>query len=339
MKQSYKIIVYFLIIFILVLIAYSCKEIFNPLGDINETSLFTVEKGSGLKKISLDLKNSGYIDNQYMFIFYAYLTNNYNKIQAGEYLLSKGMNMYQMMHMLSTGETAKQKITIIEGWDLRDLADYFEDQGIASKDDFYNLTGIPMQTDNNIGLSNEILNTKPSDLSLEGYMFPDTYYFEKGVGIETIINEAVDNLNTKLSPEIRNEIQAQNKSIFEIMTMASLIEKEVKTMEDKQIVSGILWNRLERHMPLQVDATVLYATGKEGSKVYINDTKFDSRYNTYKYPGLPLGPICNPGLDSIKAAINPIESSNLYYLSAPDGKTYFSKTLEEHNANKARYLK
>jgi len=121
--------------------------------------------------------------------------------------------------------------------------------------------------------------------------------------------------------------------------MASMIEKEVKTIEDKKIVSGILWKRLNSGMGLQVDATVLYALKKENSKVYIKDTQFDSPYNTYKYQGLPLGPISNPGADSIIAAIYPTKTNYLYYLSAPDGKTIFSKTLEEHNYNKAKYLK
>ena len=121
--------------------------------------------------------------------------------------------------------------------------------------------------------------------------------------------------------------------------MASLIEKEVKTPEDKKIVSGILWKRLENSIPLQVDATISYITGKKGDSVSIEETKIDSPYNTYKYKGLPLGPISNPGLESIIASIYPENSDYWYYLSTPEGKTIFSKTLEEHNIAKAKYLK
>ena len=118
-----------------------------------------------------------------------------------------------------------------------------------------------------------------------------------------------------------------------------MLEEEVKTIEDKKIVSGILWKRLKIGMPLQVDATILYALGNEPRWLTYDDLKIDSFYNTYKYVGLPPGPIANPGLDSIMAAIYPQESGYWYYLSAPDGKTYFSQTLEEHNLKKVKYLK
>jgi UPF0755 protein len=121
--------------------------------------------------------------------------------------------------------------------------------------------------------------------------------------------------------------------------MASMIEKEVKTMEDKKIVSGILWKRMNSGMRLQVDATVLYAQNKEGLKVYTKDTQIDSPYNTYRNDGLPLGPISNPGIDSIIAAVYPTKTAYYYYLSAPDGKTIWAKTLEEHNNNRIKYLK
>lgn len=121
--------------------------------------------------------------------------------------------------------------------------------------------------------------------------------------------------------------------------MASLVEKEVKTLEDKKLVSGVLWKRLENGMPLQVDATISYITGKKNAKILIADTQIDSPYNTYKYRGLPLGPISNPGLDSIVAALYPQESSYWYYLSTPEGQTIFSRTLDEHNQARAKYLK
>jgi len=120
--------------------------------------------------------------------------------------------------------------------------------------------------------------------------------------------------------------------------MASLIEKEVKTKEDKEVVSGILWKRLKNNIPLQVDATITYLTGKKTTKIPLEDLQIDSLYNTYKYKGLPLGPICNPGLDSIKTAIYPKNSEYWYYLSTPEGATIFSKNLEEHNIAKAKYL-
>jgi UPF0755 protein len=147
------------------------------------------------------------------------------------------------------------------------------------------------------------------------------------------------NFDSKLTPDLKSEIKRQKKTIFEIITMASMIEKEVKTTEDKKIVSGILWKRMVSGMRLQVDATLLYAQGKETSKTYIKDTQFTSPYNTYRNDGLPLGPISNPGMDSILAAIYPTKTAYYYYLSTTEGKTIFSKTLEEHSYNKNKYLK
>jgi UPF0755 protein len=144
------------------------------------------------------------------------------------------------------------------------------------------------------------------------------------------------NFDQKLTPALMAEIKAQKKSIFSIVTMASLLEKEVKTQEDKKIVSGILWKRIAIGMPLQLDATINYITNKGDASVTIKDTKINSPYNTYKYYGLPKGPISNPGLDSISAAIYPTKTNYLYYLT--DGKTIFSETLEQH-IEAAKYLK
>jgi len=146
----------------------------------------------------------------------------------------------------------------------------------------------------------------------------------------------LSNFEKKLTQELKDEIQKQKKSVFDIITMAAMLEKEVRTLSDKKIVSGILWKRLEAGMPLQIDATINYITGKSDPGATIKDTKIDSPYNTYKYKGLPKGPISNPGMSSITAAIEPTDSPYWFYLS--DGATYFSKTLEEHNVNKAKYL-
>ncbi len=180
---------------------------------------------------------------------------------------------------------------------------------------------------------------KPKNLNLEGYIFPDTYEIRKEENLEEIIIKTLQNLDSKLTKDIREDIDQQKRTIFEIITMASMIEKEVRTLEDKKIVSGILWKRLENNMPLQVDATIFYITGKKGTAISIEELKIDSLYNTYKYMGLPLGPICNPGLESIISAVYPEASDFWFYLSTPEGETIFSKTLKEHNIAKAKYLK
>lgn len=326
-------------IFLLILIISLINSIFFASNKEIEAKSFTIEKGQAVKEIALNLKKDGLINDPYVFIFYAILSNKYRKIQAGEYLISSQMSTSRIITLFTKGETAKETLTIIEGWDLRDIAKYLKDKNIASEEDIYAITGVPAQEGQTIKLNYDFLFDKPSDLSVEGYLFPDTYYIDKTDNAESIINKMLANFNNKLTPELRAEIKKQNKTIFEIVTMASVIEKEVRTLEDKKIVSGILWKRMASGMRLQVDATILYAEDKVGLKIYTKDTQINSPYNTYRVDGLPLGPISNPGIDSIMAAIYPTKTSYYYYLSAPDGTTIFSRTLEEHNYNKNKYLK
>jgi UPF0755 protein len=184
----------------------------------------------------------------------------------------------------------------------------------------------------------EKLKIKLPGENLEGYLFPDTYYFPLDVSGEEVVRIMHENFEKKIAPYLK-EIEKSGKSLKDIIIMASLIEKEVKTKEEKELVSGILWKRLKAGIPLQVDATITYITGKKTTKIPLEDLKIDSPYNTYKYKGLPPAPICNPGLESILAALYPKESDYWYYLSKPDGKTLFFKDYEEFIVAKAKYLK
>ncbi len=281
--------------------------------------LFKITQGQGAKEIAFNLEKQDLIKNDLLFRFYTFLKRGAGKLRAGTYLLSSSMSIPQICKKIISGDALKDKITIIEGWNLRDIAWYFENKGM-------------FQAEELLELSESFKN------NLEGYLFPDTYLIDRDTTFEEIVRIMLDNFDKKLSPELREEIKRQDKSIFEVITMASLLEKEVKTFEDRQIVAGILWKRLRNNMPLQIDATITYITGKKTTKISRTETEIDSPYNTYKYLGLPLGPICNPGLDSIKAAVYSKESEFWYYLSSPDGETIFSKTLEQHNIAKAKYL-
>lgn len=280
-----------------------------------------IEKGEGTEEIASKLKEENLIKNRWLFWFYLFLKGNSNRLQAGEYLLSASQTIPEIVHKFVSGDVIKEKITIIEGWNLKDIGFYFENKGICQAEELYD------QAEELYGLRN-----------LEGYLFPDTYEIEHGDTLEEIVKKMLDNFDKKLTPELREEIGNQGKTISEIVTIASLLEKEVKTTADKKIVSGILWKRLKNDIPLQVDATITYITGKRTIKISKEDLEIDSSYNTYKYKGLPPGPICNPGMESILAAIYPTETDFWYYLSTPE-KTIFSKTLEEHNLAKQKYLR
>jgi UPF0755 protein len=294
--------------------------------------VFTINSGEVAKEISENLKDEKLINSNVTFLIKLYLENKQNEIQSGDYLLSPSMSVSQIIDIITNGKTSAKKLTIVEGWTLKDIAQEASKNSITSKQ-FYNITGIPAKNYSKTAekpkdFSKEFsfLADKPNWVGLEGYLYPDTYYLASGDDANIIVEKALKNFDGKLTPELRSEIKKQGKSIFEIVTIASIIEKEVKGTEDRKIVSGILQNRMKIGMALQVDATTLYGQ-PDGTKI---DNKADSPYNTYLNRGLPLGPICNPSLDSIKAAIYPTANNYLFYLSAKDGTTIFSKTFEEH---------
>jgi len=304
---------------------------------------FSIEKGESVDMIVKKLQEQKLISSGLIFKIYTMTHGLNRKLKAGDYILSSAMPIPEIAEKLVAGDVIKQKITIIEGWDLADIGSYLIKQNIASAKDILEMAGLSaegkLENGNDFSKEFDFLRDKPKTQSLEGYLFPDTYVITPGMNGEEVLGEILANFGQKLTDELKAEIAEQKKTIFEIVTMASLIEKEVKTPEDKKIVSGILWKRLKIGMPLQVDATIAYITGRNTTKILIQETKIDNPYNTYKYKGLPIGPISNPGLESIEAAIYPKASPYLFYLSTPDGKTIFSKNLKEHNAAKAKYLK
>jgi len=299
-----------------------------------ENKLFSIERGQNLFKIAENLEKEDLIKNKFLFDFYVLITGTQRKLQAGEYLVNPSMNITEIAKKIISGDIVKEEITIIEGWTLKDIGFYFENKGMFQAEELYD-----------------------ERADVEGYFFPDTYQIRRGVTLEEIINKVVNNFNKKLTEELRSEIERQRKTIFEIVTMASLLEKEVKTKEEKEIVSGIFWKRIKERMPLDSCATIAYIlrasekypegrilgggnwTFEEMRKEIAEGKEIDSPYNTYKYLGLPSGPICNPGLESIIATVYPKDSEYWYYLSTPEGETIFSKTLEEHNIAQAKYLK
>jgi len=280
--------------------------IFLPKEKNSVPEFFSVEKGQGLFEIGENLEKENLIKSKIFFAFYVILIGKQKNLQAGKYFLSSSMNIPEIAKKIISGDVAKIKVTIPEGSTVKEIEEKL---------------GIKLPGEN-----------------LEGYLFPDTYYFPVDVTGEEVVKIMRENFEKKISP-YKEGIEKSGKTLKEIIIMASLIEKEVKTKEEKELVSGILWKRLESGIPLQVDATITYITKKKTTKISLEDLQIDSSYNTYKYKGLPPGPICNPGLESILAALYPKDSDYWYYLSTPEGKTLFFKTLEEHNLAKAKYLK
>lgn len=298
----------------------------------HETITYTVEKGWGDDEIAKDLQKLGIIRSSYFFRFYVVVSFRHSELKAGKYSLSPRMSIYQVAKTISNGDVIKNMVVIPEGWDIRDISKYLETKEICQKDEFAKLAS------QDYSESFSFLKDKPKKMSLEGYLFPDTYQVSDSQTCKDMIHDMLANFEKKITDDIRAEIAKQKKTIFDTIIMASIVEKEVSSLEDKKIVAGIFYKRLEIGMPLQIDATINYITNKNDPGVAIKDTKIDSPYNTYMYRGLPKGPISNPGIDSILAALQPKKTSYLYYLSSRSGKTIFSKNWQEHIAARQLYL-
>jgi len=249
----------------------------------------------------------------------------------------------------------EETIQILEGWTNRDIAQYFEQQGKWLSEKFFEVAGFPQIDYRNHKESPalkdwsdefDFLDDKPKYYGLEGYLFPDTYRIYASSTVADVIEKMLENFDKKLTAKMRSDIKKQGKSIYEIIIMASIIEKEApldyqkEDNRDARIISGIFWNRLKVGLRLQSDATLTYIFGDNDPAHSRKDTAVDSLYNTYKYPGLPPGPICNPGILAIEAAINPIETDYYYFLT-PLGKdeVIYAHTNEEQSRNKAQYLR
>lgn len=302
-------------------------------GSVPET--IEIKEGEGVKEIGQTLENAQIVKSKYYFDYYIWKTGSKSKLQAGKYELKGSMTIPEIVQIFTMGEIVSNevKITFPEGISSKEMADILKQKGFDG-DGFMNTinSGLGVASDYNF------MKDKPAKASLEGFLFPDTYIFLKTAKPEEIVGRQLLNFDERLTAKMRDDIASRGKNIFQIVTMASILEKEVRTPEDMKIASGIFWDRISAGMPLQSDATIEYILNNKDLKHSIADTKIDNPYNTYMYKGLPPGPIDNPGMNSILAAIYPEKTDYNYFLTDPaTGKTIFSKTLEEHAANKAKY--
>jgi len=302
-------------------------------GNIERT--FEIEEGEGVKEISRKLENSQLIAGGLYFNYYVWKTESREKLQAGKYELRGSMTIPEIVQVFSLGEIVSNEVKIMfpEGTSARGMADILKQKGFDGGSFLKKInSGAEMTNDY------DFLNSKPQKANLEGFLFPDTYIFFKNAKVEDIVDRMLLNFDERLTPKMREDIKNQGKDIYQILTMASILEKEVKTAEDMKIVSGIFWDRIEVGQSLQSCATIAYVLGEEKKQYSLEDTRTPSPYNTYINRGLPPGPINNPGIKAISASIYPTETDYNYFLTDPaTGKTVFSRTLEEHAANKAKY--
>lgn len=331
---------------LVVLLGISFYAISVPASRDAEQKTFTILPKEGGARIAKNLQREGLISSPTLFKAYAFLSGKSDNIMAGQYKLSSGMSIKEILSNLTSGKAQADTniVRLKEGWTNEDIAKYLDENNIVSAKEF---NAALKKTSTSFLYFGE----KPKVKSLEGYLFPDTYFFAKNTSAEKIIQRLVDTLDLKLTAQIVSEIKAQDKTIYDILTLASIVEKEVgrnknvlsredvsNLQVEREIVAGIFYNRLAIGMALQSDATVTYITKKRNPQASIADTQIDSPYNTYKYKGLPPGPISNPSLSSILAVVRFRDTDYLYFLTKEDGTAVFAKTFEEHSRNKAEYL-
>jgi len=281
---------------------------------------FVINKGDGFNLIANRLKQSGFIKNETVFKINAYLLGLHSKLRAGTFNLSSNMNNADIIRLLTRGGSIDNWIQLLEGWRNEEIAAYLDENSFYSGKSFLFLTE-----------------------GKQGYIFPDTYSIPKDKDVQFFIDKTLTNFDQKYQQASQGITADLNQT--QIITLASLLEREANNLEAQKMVSGIIYNRLSINMPLQIDATVQYALDslnkpqKYWQPISKADLVINHPYNTYQNPGLPPGPICNPGYNAIVAALNPIDSDFLYYITGTNGQMYYAKTLDEHNQNITKYLR
>jgi UPF0755 protein len=302
----------------------------NPFGN----KVFIIEEGQGVEAIAEELKAEGFLENPFYFKVYVALKNLRAKFKVGEYQLDTSMSIKELVKELTKDEPIRQevKVTVLEGWNNQEIAEYLESLELFTQDEFLDYI------QDNQEFDYEFLQARPKNASLEGYLYPDTYLVYEDAEPMDLVAKMLKNFDNKLTDQMRQDIEDQGKDLFDILTLASIVEKEMFGFENRQIVADIFWQRIEDNYPLQSDATVNYITKKGTTRPSIKDTEIDNPYNTYRYKGLPPGPICNPSIEAIKAVIYPQDTDYYFFLTTPDNEIIFSKTHEEHILNRQKYF-
>ncbi len=303
-------------------------------GVIEKTGNVEISQGKSASQVWRDLVNEGYSDRTIPWKYYGRKDNAAEKIQAGIYHVEKGEKISHVVERLAGGDvqTNELSVTFPEGFTLAQIAARVADRTEIEAQSFINEATMGVYAQ----LFPFLPDTSP-ERSLEGYLFPDTYRITADDKPRDVIMRMLGNFDRKVPDNIRTEAQENNRTLDEIIIMASIVEKEVRDEKDMALVAGVLWKRIDDQEGLYADATLEYIVEKNGN-LTTADLALDTPYNTRKYRGLPPTPISNPGLTAILAALRPQESEYYYYLTAKDGTTIFSKTNDEHNINKVKYL-
>jgi UPF0755 protein len=291
-----------------------------------------IPQGAGTSSIGKRLAEAGVIRDTLSFRLELARTGTGRRLQAGEYRFDRPMTVQEVVAKIARGDVYLRPITFREGLTVRQMSALYESKGFGPAAEF-------MAAASDATLIQDI---DPGARTLEGYLFPDTYALPRNTTAAQLVPRMVDGFEKTLTPELRAQAAARGLSVRELVTLASIVEKETGNPDERPLVSAVCWNRMKIGMRLQVDPSVIYAlerAGRYDGNITRDDLQIDSPYNTYRYAGLPPGPIAAPGRASLEAAANPANVPYLYFVSRNDGSHAFAATLDEHNRNVVEFQK
>jgi len=304
---------------------YFRSVIYKPLKGSGNTAIILVKSGDSFYNVLDQLAKDGIIKNKFIIKAYLKYKNITADIKPDKYVVAKDISLTQLIEVLNTGKGNLNtiKVTIPEGYEVKDIAALLESKGIISKDDF-------LKSVSEYPLKPYMKSDKGIKYRLEGYLFPDTYQIKKGLTGKEIIDVFVSRFEQVIAEIEKNKnIKLSDKKLGDAITLASIVEKEGITDDDRVKAAEVFNQRLKINMKLQSDVTVLYALGVHKDVVYYKDLEVDSPYNTYKINGLPLGPVCCPGRQAIAASINPKDTKNIYFIIIKNGPHLFTDNYSE----------
>lgn len=305
----------------------------SPVGGDTEKVYFEIKQGEGASTIAKKLELQGLIRNSKLFVVVAKYLKYDRKLLSGYYEVNRDMSMIDIMKHLNSGKQAMVRLTIPEGKNIYEIGQLLEQQGFTTKEEFLEVCH-----------SKEILEKYniPSE-SVEGYIFPSTYYIVKGNPTKVLVTYMIDSL-FKQFPDLEERAKKMGYTVHQVLTMASIVEKEIGPLDDPKLISSVYYNRLKIDKRLEADPTTIYAMTLvkgdyiEKPNLKYADLRMEHPYNTYKNTGLPPGPICASGAKAIEAALNPADTDYIFFVADGTGKHAFSVTYEEHEENIRRYI-
>lgn len=309
----------------------------TPAAAASGPASVTIVHGDSAEVIAQRLLSNQAIASDTRFELLALLLGWESRLEPGSYSFEAGLTTYEILRRIHFGETSPLRVVIPEGLRVEQVTERLAQAGVVDGEEFASALEAAAEST----ISGALAARRPTQTTLEGYLFPSAYSFPLGTTASQALSLMLQRLDNAMTPQLWERISASGRSLHEILTIASIIEREVVEDSERVLVSAVIWNRLEAGMPLQMDSTVQYAVGREAEwwkrDLSSEDLKTESAYNTYYVTGLPPTPIASPGLASIEAAASPANVPYLFFVARGDGTHAFSVTYEEHQANVERY--